>query len=797
MKSLKSISAIELVFYLLPIVLLLGAGVLYMMHSDSQQDAVVAREQAIQQEVDSRVAIFNGQIRQMRAETIENGELLLRELPLPLADLPAAELFELDQKIAVREMSWGHIRLVSLNPEDRQFHFEALQLETALLDALTQDDGSEPLALEGENGLEFVFVEKLSNSNWIALGRANGRFLAQPLAQGLENLGQVRLQNRTDEGLVTLLTLGSAVGGESIVRATRVAGWSMVVTPSQEFLAGFSASRVALLLSIILAIAFIFSLGPAGYLVYQRLPGKSTGTSASDDGDAASGDNEAKRAFKLPGLKRKKGADAEDTDEDTHDDADESDLEQKLREDDDFVPLTADNIPAAVFRANDIRGLVGEQITEDFARHLGRTLAETLSPDSNQFFVGQDARQSSPSLAKALIAGLRESGCEVVDIGLCATPLVAWIMSRNENSVAVMVTASHNPPEYNGFKFLKKGASLHGEFVKKLREAMVRAKFKYGEGSLRKLDPSRDYLAALSDDLSPLAGIRMVLDGGNGSAGPLAKQALSSLGCSVTAIYCDPDGNFPNHLPDPSRPENLQDLCAKVIEKNAQLGIALDGDGDRMVAIDDQGRVVSPDHILMLFSEQVLTTNPAQAVVADVKSSRTVTEFIECLGGRSLMCRSSRSFVYSAFRESGAMLGGEYTSHYFFGDRWNGFDDGIYAACRLIEILVLYNKSFAEIIAALPVQEATPEILLEIPDDQKFSIVQEFIDRADFPGAKLLDLDGLRVEYPHGWGLIRASNTNPALTLRFEAVNQEALEKIKELFRAQLQPLVPDITLDF
>jgi len=325
----------------------------------------------------------------------------------------------------------------------------------------------------------------------------------------------------------------------------------------------------------------------------------------------------------------------------------------------------------------------------------------------------------------------------------------------------------------------------------------VRAKFKLASADLSRLDPTDDYVEALEVDIAPLKGLKVVVDAANGAAGPIAVKALSAIGCLVDPLYCEPDGDFPNHQPDPSRPENIEELRERVKKTQAHLGIALDGDGDRMVAVDEMGEPLDPDQLMMLFAEQVLTINPAANIVSDVKSSRTLADFIGRLGGRSLTCRSGRSFVHSAFRESHAMLAGEYSSHYFFGDRWTGFDDGVYAASRLLEILMLYNNPFSEVVAELPNQMSTPEIIIKVPDEDKFDIVQRFSDVANFPSAKLLDIDGIRVEYREAWGLLRASNTSPALTLRFEARSDGALQKIQSMFREQLKAAAPDIKLDF
>ncbi len=789
MTTTRSLSAFRPLLLLLPVLFLGAAAAMYFLYQDKLEAAELARDQAIQAEADSRLALVNTQVRDLRAQVIQTGELLLRQLPLPLSNLPLILLRELDQDMARREMPWGEVFVVSLDPDARQFHYESRQFQTNLLFLATQGESVGPQAIPLAEGFELFIAEPLSSAEWVVVARVREDGLSTQLSQGLIGVDQVVLEQLAGNAdAMELYRFGETPAAEPVYRNTNVTDWRLSFAPSQAFLDRYAnAGRMPYLLIYVFTALTLVSAALAAWLLVK---GPGLALQQAEVGAEGNADQPRRRSAASKAF-------AEEADEDVQDAQNEAQASDALRAEDDFVALTADRLPVKIFRANDIRGLAGEQLTEDFARHLGRCFAPlALASGAQRVFVGRDTRKSSESLCRSLIQGLLESGCDVVDVGLCATPLLAWCMKQREGTAAIMVTASHSPPDYNGFKLVLGGVTLHGDRIRKLREAMVRAHFSYGKGTLAKLDPTEDYLYALEKDIAPLKGIKVVVDGANGSAGPLAAKAFAALGCLLQPLYCDPDGKFPNHLPDPSQPENLKDLCAQVIKSEAHLGIALDGDGDRMVAVANNGIPLDPDQTMMLFVEQVLTINPAATVVADVKSSRTLTDFIETLGGRSLVCRSGRSFVQSAFRESGALLAGEYSSHYFFGDRWIGFDDGIYAAARLLEILALYNKPMSELVEALPKSFCTAEILVPVPDEDKFNLVQRFVESAHFPGAKLLEIDGLRVEYREAWGLVRASNTSPALTLRFEGRSEGAMEKLKSMFRDQLLALAPELQLD-
>lgn len=470
-----------------------------------------------------------------------------------------------------------------------------------------------------------------------------------------------------------------------------------------------------------------------------------------------------------------------------------------------FAPLSASELPESVFRANDIRGFAETEITPQFARQLARAFAIVAKQqDQTQICVCRDGRLSSDSLNKALVQGLMESGCRVFDLGLGPTPLLGqFIATHAEQSAGIMITASHNPKEYNGFKIILGGNSYSGQMLQNLKHLMASGSFEPSQvnsavdNEPNLIDATPSYLNLLKADITNLNGMKLAIDAANGVAGPLASRTFRQLDCTTEELYCEVDGNFPNHGPDPCQSKNLQALCQKVVETGCDLGIALDGDGDRMVAVDNLGRVVTPDHLYQIFARDLLRRTPGASFVFDVKASRQISALIKDLGGEPLMEKSGRTFIQDQVKSSGALLGGEYSSHYFFQDRWNAIDDGIYAACRLAEILQLEARPFSEILAEFPALLATEELEIEVPDEHKAEIFDEFRQNAEFPGAELIQIDGLRIEYPKSWGLVRVSNTGPKLSIRFEGETSEALKEIQDRVRSEFVRLCPKLNLPF
>ena len=448
-------------------------------------------------------------------------------------------------------------------------------------------------------------------------------------------------------------------------------------------------------------------------------------------------------------------------------------------------------VPASIFRAYDIRGVVGETLTAGIARYIGLGIGTEAGDRGEQaIIVGRDGRHSSPELAGALVAGLRESGRDVVDIGMVPTPLLYFATHWLPANSGVMVTGSHNGPEYNGMKLIMAGKTLFGDALQSLYQRIIAGEFSAGQGGLSEADVRTDYIARICDDVVPAAGdtaLKVVVDCGNGVAGIVAPQLLRALGHQVEEMYCEVDGAFPNHHPDPSQPENLEALIAQVKQQEADIGLAFDGDGDRLGVVDNAGHVIWPDRQLMVLARDVLSRNKGASIIYDVKCSRHLETVIRSSGGIPQMWKTGHSLIKSKMEELQAPLAGELSGHIFFKERWYGFDDAIYAGARLLEIVIRSGTSSGALFAEMPEGVSTPELRVKLPEDSHRSYMKKLRDNVSFPGAQVIDTDGVRVEFQDGWGLVRASNTSPVLTLRFEADNQVALERVQGRFRHLLQ----------
>jgi len=451
------------------------------------------------------------------------------------------------------------------------------------------------------------------------------------------------------------------------------------------------------------------------------------------------------------------------------------------------------NLPAEIFRAYDIRGIAGRTLTPEIARAIGRALG-SMAP---RFAVGRDGRASGPQLADALCEGLQASGADAVDIGVAPTPLTYFAAHHLGTGSCVSVTGSHNPPEYNGLKMVVEGHTLSGDEIQDLRRRIERQDFRAGGGQRRRASVLEAYVARIAGDVKLARPMRIAVDCGNGVAGMAAPGLYRRLGCEVRELYCDVDGSFPNHHPDPSRPENLRDLIAAVKEGGYELGLAFDGDGDRLGVVTRAGDIIFPDRQLMLFAADVLARNSGAQIIYDVKCTRLLAPWIERHGGRPLIWKTGHSLIKAKLAETGAPLAGEMSGHTFFKERWYGFDDALYAGARLLEILSR-SADAGRVLRELPDAPSTPELNWKLADGEPHALVAKLQATQPFPGAtSVLTIDGVRVEYPDGFGLARASNTTPVIVLRFEADTAGALERIKREFRAALQPLKPDAPLPF
>lgn len=468
-------------------------------------------------------------------------------------------------------------------------------------------------------------------------------------------------------------------------------------------------------------------------------------------------------------------------------------------------PVPAEALAAGIFRAYDIRGVVGSELTAKTAALIGQAIGTAaLEQGLREVVIGRDGRLSGPELAAGLAEGLRRAGCAVIDIGLAPTPVVYYAAFHLRTGTCVAVTGSHNPPEYNGFKVVIGGETLSGDAITGLYQRIVEGRLVQAAepGDYQQRDVGADYIQRIADDVQLDRPLKVVADAGNGVAGALAPQLLEAIGAEVIPLYCDVDGTFPNHHPDPSEPDNLQDLVQTVKRFGADLGVAFDGDGDRLGVVTGEGRIIYADRLLMLFAADVLMRNPGAMVIYDVKCTGKLSDHVLRNGGSPLMWKTGHSLMKAKMRETDAELAGEMSGHFFFKERWFGFDDGLYAAARLLEILAQREETPDEVLSGLPEMVATPELKVPVSEGTPHALVALLVAAAQSPdnpyvGGRLSTIDGLRVDFPDGWGLVRASNTTPVLVLRFEGDDEAALERIQALFRSQLQPIVGDTPLGF
>jgi phosphomannomutase/phosphoglucomutase len=455
-------------------------------------------------------------------------------------------------------------------------------------------------------------------------------------------------------------------------------------------------------------------------------------------------------------------------------------------------------IAREIFKAYDIRGIVDRSLTVEATRAIGQALgSEARERGVKAIAIGRDGRLSGPTLAAALAAGVNAAGVDVIDIGCVPTPVTYFAAFDLGTESCVSVTGSHNPPDYNGLKMVLGGQTLFGELIQDLRLRIETGRLASGTGKVRQADVREAYLRRIAGDVKPARPMKIVVDCGNGVAGELAPELFRRMGCEVIELFCDIDGSFPNHHPDPSKPENLADLRRALRESDAELGLAFDGDGDRLGVVTKDGEIIYPDRQLMLFAADVLTRVPGAQIIYDVKCSRWVAESIRHQGGRPLMWNTGHALVKAKLRETGAPLAGEMSGHMFFQERWYGFDDGLYAGARLLEIVSRWPDANWPL-KHLPNALSTPELNLKMHEGEPHRLVEKLKRHGRFPSAtQLVTIDGIRAEYPDGFGLARPSNTTPVVVLRFEADSQAALDRIQAEFRTALSEVWPGLDIDF
>lgn len=456
------------------------------------------------------------------------------------------------------------------------------------------------------------------------------------------------------------------------------------------------------------------------------------------------------------------------------------------------------SLPAEIFKAYDIRGIVGKTLTADIVRRIGHALG-SLAAEQGQtaIAVGRDGRLSGPELADALMDGIVAAGIDAIDIGCVPTPVTYFAAYELGCHSCVSVTGSHNPPDYNGLKMVIGGTTLALDAIQDLKQRIAAGNLKHGQGQKRNADVAAAYVARIAADVKLARPLKIVMDCGNGVAGAVAPELFQRLGCEIVPLYCEVDGNFPNHHPDPSKPENLADVIQALKDTDAELGIAFDGDGDRLGVVTKDGEIIYPDRQLMLFAADVLTRVPGGMVIYDVKCTRLLAPWIRQHGGVPLMWNTGHALVKAKLKETGAPLAGEMSGHTFFKERWYGFDDGLYTGARLLEILSRSANANAPL-KALPDSPSTPELNIKMAEGEPFALIAKLKAEGKFPGAsEVIAIDGVRVEYADGFGLARPSNTTPVVVLRFEADNAAALARIQGAFREALNEVWPGISLPF
>ncbi len=460
--------------------------------------------------------------------------------------------------------------------------------------------------------------------------------------------------------------------------------------------------------------------------------------------------------------------------------------------------MTKATLTPGIFKAYDIRGVLGSTLDTDIAHQIGRAFGSAaVEKGEHTVIIGRDGRLSGPALSSALAEGLQSTGVHVIDIGMVATPMLYFATHVLGAASGIMVTGSHNPPDYNGFKMVLAGEAIYGEAIQSLYRRIVEQCLSIGQGSYRQHDIRAAYLERILSDVKLARPMKIAIDCGNGVAGSIAGDLYRSLGCEVTELFCEVDGHFPNHHPDPAHLENLEDLIHALASGPEELGLAFDGDGDRLGVVTKDGQVIFPDRQLMLFAQDVLTRHPGGTILFDVKCTRHIAPVVTAAGGRPQMCQTGHSLVKAKMRETGAPFGGEMSGHLFFKDRWYGFDDGLYAGARLLE-LASRMQDITQTLNALPQSKSTPELQIKLAEGENHALVARLQQEAQWPGAsQVITIDGVRVEYPDGFGLCRASNTTPVLVLRFEAEDDAALRRIQHAIGNAIQRIKPDAQLPF
>lgn len=608
----------------------------------------------------------------------------------------------------------------------------------------------------------------------------------QVIAELEPEQGQTTLLRRSRNQPFPVYSTPQSYPGNAIKVPVDQSEWIIQFTPSPQLLNEASINPIWVILMHVAAAALLL---PAVYWVTGRVDPERKRKPAVFATETASYDHGTNKPSALDDVKL------------SDEDADVLDLQETseiLVDEVEAIPET-ETLPDTIFRAYDIRGLAHEQLTPELAEKIGQAIAsEALSAGESCLYVGRDGRTSSPELSQAMIAGVLSTGCDVINLGVIPTPLLYFATCEfPESKSGIMVTASHNPAEYNGFKIVIDGTTLADDQILQIKSRIIKGDYYQGDGEEIEQSVIPEYIDRIFSDVALAGDVKIVIDAANGVTANVAPQLFEELGCEVVPLFCELDGSFPNHNPDPTREENLQALILEVQNSQADLGVAYDGDGDRLVIVTPKGNIIWPDRLLMLFAKDIVSRNPGADVLYDVKCTRELTSIVSSYGGRPIMWKTGHSHLKAKMHETGALIGGELSGHIFIKDRWYGFDDGMYATARLLEIMTLRDQDIDSMFDSFPNLPSTPEILVPVEEQQKFGIIKTLIEKGDFQSGKAVTLDGLRVEFSKGWGLVRASNTSAALTLRFEAEDEEVIEQMKMLFKRELTKVAPSIALPF
>lgn len=804
----------KMLLMLLAASLVLNALVAYWLYGsmvvDKERERVTQSSQAIATSTANKISEYlrerETEVRQWAGDdtlfqALTEGQRILAEerleaLTAERDDILAARVFTPDT-LSIHPDHLAPVRYAELDLLRRSIRRQDVAPEAALLDGDWQLHIAQPIGPEAEgNAPGSVLVTYRKDDLQSLLQQTEG------------DLGKIVLQQRYRGGSpVALSTTGEGSAAAAQTATTNASDWQVQFTPSAQLLAD-SRELPSLWVSVVgigvaasLALVLLLSKllvrrdnhndeTPEGLSLPQGYVDARNSENKSAQGSSA----EAPPPNALYG--REDILDIEVVEEDA-DILGLSDMPGRQAVNKGGGP--AIKLPDEIFRAYDIRGEYGTRLTGELAREIGLALgSEAQDQGETSMIVARDGRLHSPELAEQLIAGILASGCDVINIGVVPTPLMHYATCEfPDTSSGVMVTASHNGPTYNGFKMVINGRNLCDQAITDLRTRIGHRQYLSGEGSEQTRSVIPEYIDRIFSDVALAGDITLVVDAGNAVAGNVAPALFEELGCQVIPLFCELDGNFPNHPPDPTIAANLEALIAAVQEHNADLGVAFDGDGDRLMVVTPKGHIIWPDQLLMLFARDILARNPGADILFDVKCSKQLNQLISGYGGRPIMWKTGHSHMKQKMIETGALIGGEYSGHIFIKERWYGFDDGLYTAARLLEIITLRDQPIDDIFTAFPMLPATPELRVAVPEAEKFELIDKLIAEGDFQKGKLTTIDGLRVDFAKGWGLVRASNTAAEITLRFEAETPEMLEKIQQLFKRELLKHNKTLSLEF